>query len=207
MKKLFILFAFLFAVSTFAATFTFPGWKCTDVAKIDAAIAAAPNIWVKCTLECLKQFARKSPANFEEVLTITTAQAQADNVPERHRLSIPKQYARCARKDLLKAAFVWAKANPSSYDIHFYLTDAAELGLSDNDIYKGIYSNLMEYKYHVSVVKRAIHKLVDVSVTANVTTGKTDFQKLNRKYSKNLPTDKTTWEPVVAMIRTTIDTF
>ena len=205
MKKLFILFAFLFAVSTFAATFTFPGWKCTDVAKIDAAIAAAPNAWTKASLKCIKQYIQAPPATFEEVVKVS--EAFAKDVPERHRLSIPKQYARCARKDLLKAAFVWAKANPSSYDIHFYLTDAAELGLSDNDIYKGIYSNLMEYKYHVSVVKRAIHKLVDVSVTANVTTGKTDFQKLNRKYSKNLLTDKTTWEPVVAMIRTTIDTF
>ena len=205
MKKLFILFAFLFAVSTFAATFTFPGWKCTDVAKIDAAIAAAPNAWTNASLKCIKQYIQAPPATFEEVVKVS--ESFAKDVPERHRLSIPKQYARCARKDLLKAAFVWAKANPSSYDIHFYLTDAAELGLSDNDIYKGIYSNLMEYKYHVSVVKRAIHKLVDVSVTANVTTGKTDFQKLNRKYSKNLLTDKTTWEPVVAMIRTTIDTF
>ena len=205
MKKLFILFAFLFAVSTFAATFTFPGWKCTDVAKIDAAIAAAPNAWTQASLKCIKQYIQAPPATFEEVVKVS--ESFAKDVPERHRLSIPKQYARCARKDLLKAAFVWAKANPSSYDIHFYLTDAAELGLSDNDIYKGIYSNLMEYKYHVSVVKRAIHKLVDVSVTANVTTGKTDFQKLNRKYSKNLLNDKTTWEPVVAMIRTTIDTF
>ena len=205
MKKLFILFAFLFAISTFAATFTFPGWKCTDVAKIDAAIAAAPNSWTKASLKCIKQYIQTPPATFEDVVKVS--ETFAKDVPERHRLSIPKQYARCARKDFLKAAFVWAKANPSSYDIHFYLTDAAELGLSDNDIYKGIYSNLMEYKYHVSVVKRAIHKLVDVSVTANVTTGKTDFQKLNRKYSKNLPTDRTTWEPVVAMIRTTIDTF
>ena len=205
MKKLFILFAFLFAVSTFAATFTFPGWKCTDVAKIDAAIAAAPNAWTNASLKCIKQYIQAPPATFEEVVKVS--ESFAKDVPERHRLSIPKQYARCARKDLLKAAFVWAKANPSSYDIHFYLTDAAELGLSDNDIYKGIYSNLMEYKYHVSVVKRAIHKLVDVSVTANVTTGKTDFQKLNRKYSKNLQNDKTTWEPVVAMIRTTLDTF
>lgn len=204
MKKLFILFAFLFAVSTFAA-YTFPGWKCTDVAKIDAAIAAAPNAWTKASLKCIKQNIQTPPATFEEVVKVS--EAFAKDVPERHRLSIPKQYARCARKDLIKAAFIWSKANPSNYDIHFYLTDDDVLGLSDAEVYKGIFSNLMTYNYHVSVVKRAINKLVDVSINANVTTGKEDLQRLNRKYSKNLLKDKATWEPIVALIRTTLDTF
>ena len=57
------------------------------------------------------------------------------------------------------------------------------------------------------MVKRAINKMVDVSINANVTTGKEDFQRLNRKYSKNLLKDKATWEPIVALIRTTLDTF
>ena len=205
MKKLFILFAFLFAVSTFAATFTFPGWKCTDVAKIDAAIAAAPNAWTKASLKCIKQYIQTPPATFEDVVKVS--ETFAKDVPERHRLSIPKQYARCARRDLIKAAFIWSKANPSNYDIHFYLTDDNVLNLSAVEVYKGIYNNLMTYNYHVSVVKRAINKMVDVSINASVTTGKEDFQRLNRKYSKNLLKDKATWKPIVALIRTTLDTF
>ena len=204
MKKLFILFAFLFAVSTFAA-YTFPGWKCVDIAQIDAAIAAAPNAWTKASLKCIKQYIQTPPATFEDVVKVS--EAFAKDVPERHRLSIPKQYARCARRDLIKAAFIWSKANPSNYDIHFYLTDDDVLGLSDAEVYKGIFSNLMTYNYHVSVVKRAINKLVDVSINANVTTGKEDFQRLNRKYSKNLLKDKATWKPIVALIRTTLDTY
>lgn len=39
------------------------------------------------------------------------------------------------------------------------------------------------------------------------TKAKTTLKKLNRLYSPHLIKDKASWEPVVAMIRTALDTY
>lgn len=49
--------------------------------------------------------------------------------------------------------------------------------------------------------------LLAAAVTLDAKTVKTDLQKLNRKYSKNLLVDKTAWEPVIAQIRTTLENY
>ena len=209
MKKLFILFAFLFAVSTFAATYKFPGWKCTDVAKIDAAIAVSPTAYSTFSLQCLKRLALKAPESFDDILAVVAAETK--NIPQESarknfEIHMSKKLS-VVRGEFVKAAFAWSKTHPDRYDIFFYLNRAEELNFSDTEVYSGILENLLSYDYGVKIVKRSVEKLVDVSCSVKVTTQKADFQRLNRKYSKNLLKDKATWEPVVALIRTMIDTY
>ena len=52
--------------------------------------------------------------------------------------------------------------------------------------------------------------LIDLAASVDGTDSisvKTDLQKMNRKFSKNLLDDKAAWEPVIAKIRTTLETY
>ena len=52
--------------------------------------------------------------------------------------------------------------------------------------------------------------LLNAAVMVDGTDGinvKSDLQRLNRKFSKNLLDNKAAWEPVIAKLRTTLETY
>ena len=53
----------------------------------------------------------------------------------------------------------------------------------------------------------AIDRIIDVGPTLSGVDVKGDLQKLNRKFSRFLLKDKAKWEPVIAKIRTTLETY
>lgn len=88
MKKFFALLSIAFAAVTLsAADYTFPGWKCTDKAKITAAIAAAPDDGIKLRDSILLQLAETPPNTYAELCaivdkTIDAIRCQGKRLPQ-----------------------------------------------------------------------------------------------------------------------------
>lgn len=56
-------------------------------------------------------------------------------------------------------------------------------------------------------VRSAVDALIKLAPMVDEAKAKTTLKKLNRLYSPRLIKDKASWEPVVAMIRTALDTY
>jgi len=214
MKTITSLFLFaLVSVSAFAADTIWPGWNCNDSARIEVALAATTDANRKVDLNILKNIVAEKPASYEALCKIidTAVNAQT-NIPETYKLHLKNAYKKqipLLRSIFLKEAWAFCKANPSAYDINYYLYDSAMQALSMTDVerYSGLLNCLLTYNCSAGQVKSAVTLLIDLGINEKITTQKEDLTKLNRKYSKMLLTDKATWEPVIALIRTAIDTY
>lgn len=215
MKKIFAMFLFaLTAVSVFAGDYVFPGWKCTDLAKIDAAIAASETTESKTAMQILRVLAGQPPASFDE-LCAAVDQA-VDNVSDPAvdagtkalwKLRWKKQFA-YNRQEFLPETLAFCKAHPSMYDI--YIAMAGErYSMTGTEIYTPLVSCLIKYPdaYSAYTVRSAVKKLVAAAVTAEVKTQKSDLEKLNRIYSIKAIENPSGWTPVVSMIRTAMATY
>ena len=63
---------------------------------------------------------------------------------------------------------------------------------------------------NATLARQAIDALLNAAVMVDGTDGinvKSDLQRLNRKFSKNLLDNKAAWEPVIAKLRTTLETY
>lgn len=210
MKKIFFLFVLLFVVffafAVTAADWTFPGWKCTDTVKIQAALDSAPLPVQKAMCAILLKQAQMPPANFAALA------AQIDEVGAQYALSpaqvigFKKQYPYCQGR-FIEDAWTFCKANPTDYDLYYLNRDASKLGYTSAQLYAVLLDKLLVGNFNAALTKSTVGKLIDLAVAADVPTAKADLQKLNRKLSKNLLVDKTAWEPVIAQIRTTIETY
>lgn len=210
MKKIFFLFVLLFVVfsafSVTAADWTFPGWKCTDAVKLQSALDTAQQPYQKAMCAILLKQAQTPPANFAALA------AQIDEVGVTHALTptqvigFKKQFPYC-QNQFIEDAWTFCKANPTSYDLYYLNRDGSKLGYTSAQLYAILLDKLLTENYNASLTKSAVGKLIDLAVAADIATAKADLQKLNRKLSKNLLVDKTAWEPVIAQIRTTIETY
>lgn len=212
MKKIFFLFVllfvifFAFAVVATESAYVFPGWKCTDVAKIQAALDSAPLPVQKAMCTILLKQAQTPPANFAALA------AQIDEVGAQYALSpaqvtsFKKQYPYC-QGQFIEEAWVFCKANPTEYDLYYLTRDGNKLGYTPAQLYTLMLERLLAGNFNAALTKTTIGKLIDLAVAADIPTTKADLQKLNRKLSKNLLVDKAAWEPVIAQIRTTIETY
>lgn len=86
---------------------------------------------------------------------------------------------------------------------------SSKISLSDKEIYEALVSNLIKYNLNPSIIKRAVDKIIELGITIDVDQNimKQNLQKLNRKYSQKLITDKANYEAIVASIRTALETF
>ena len=110
----------------------------------------------------------------------------------------------------IREAWEFCMKNPSYYDIYYVIHKESVLNLSAVQRYLALRDNLLKYRMSASVARMALDAFFDAAVLADGTDGisvKTDLQKMNRKFSKNLLDDKAAWEPVVAKIRTTMETY
>lgn len=210
MKKLFALLLTFAAVALFAADYQFPGWKCTDQAKLTAAAAAAPNAWAKAQIAVLQKLAAKQPADFAEFCAVIDEVVKGSEIESKEYAFVyfKKQFAYC-RGEFMSEAWEFCVKNPTEYDL-FYLLNKSKVQLSDVTRYSSIRDYLLKYRYDVATTNCALDMLIDLAASVDGTDSisvKTDLQKMNRKFSKNLLDDKAAWEPVIAKIRTTLETY
>ena len=119
-----------------------------------------------------------------------------------------KQFAYC-RGEFMSEAWEFCVKNPTEYDL-FYLLNKSTVQLSDVTRDTSIRDYLLKYRYNVATTNSALDMLIDLAASVDGTDSisvKTDLQKMNRKFSKNLLDDKAAWEPVIAKIRTTLETY
>lgn len=212
MKKLFALLLTFAAVALFAADYQFPGWKCTDQAKLTAAAAAAPSEWEKTLIVILQKLATNPVSNFEQLCKIIDEEVNASEITDKNSafIEFKKQFPYC-RNEFIKEAWEFCKKNPSAYDFYFVAYKAEQLNLTELQRYLSIRDLLFKYNTaDASHVRELIDSLLDVAVASDGVDGisvKEDLQKLNRKFSKHLLDDKAAWEPVIAKIRTTLETY
>lgn len=215
MKKIFaIMICTLTAASAFAAEFVFPGWKCTDVDRIDAAMAAADTLHRKVEMQILRVLAEQPPATFDALRAAVEQTVDKVDAPSADagakalwKVTWTKQFA-YNRMEFFPETLAYCKDHPSSYDL-FIALRGQRYGMSNTEIYTGLTTCLIKYPdtYTVSVVREAVKKMVAAAVTAEVKTQKADLEKLNRIYSIKAIENPSGWTPVVSMIRTAMATY
>ena len=212
MKKIFAvsLFAVL-ALNAFAAEYKFPGYNCTDQAQFTAAAAEAKTPYSRCVNTILLRMLQKPVSNFTEfcalVDEVVGAEKNATEAGKKSlKISLKKQIPYIKN---LWTADVWkfCQANPSVFDLRFAMSKAKALGMSDAQLYALVTDKLLHGIYAPELVSQAIDKLAAIGPTLSGVDVKADFQKLNRRYSIFLLKNKAKWEPVIAKIRTTLETY
>ena len=184
MKKLFALLLTFAAVALFAADYQFPGWKCTDQAKLTAAAAAAPNAWAKAQIAVLQKLAAKQPADFAEFCAVIDEVVKGSEIERKEYAFVyfKKQFAYC-RGEFMSEAWEFCVKNPTEYDL-FYLLNKSKVQLSDVTRYSSIRDYLLKYRYNVATTNCALDMLIDLAASVDGTDSisvKTDLQKMNRK--------------------------
>lgn len=211
MKKFFALLFLSISAVTFAADYTFPGWKCTDKAKITAAIAAAPDDGIKLRDSILLQLAETPPNTYAELCTIVDKTIDASDVKAKdyHKIAFKKQFPHC-RNEFIIEAWEFCKKHPSDYDFYYVAYRTEQLNFTDLQVYAYMRDYLFKNSPNATLTRQAIDVLLNAAVMADGTDGinvKSDLQRLNRKFSKNLLDNKAAWEPVIAKLRTTLETY
>ena len=211
MKKFFALLFLSISAVTFAADYTFPGWKCTDKAKITAAIAAAPDDGIKLRDSILLQLAETPPNTYAELCAIVDKTIDASDVKAKdyHKIAFKKQFPYC-RNEFIAEAWEFCKKNPSDYDFYYVAYKAKQLNFTDLQVYAYMRDYLFKNSPNATLTRQAIDVLLNAAVMVDGTDGinvKSDLQRLNRKFSKNLLDNKAAWEPVIAKLRTTLETY
>ena len=211
MKKFFALLFLSISAVTFAADYTFPGWKCTDKAKITAAIAAAPDDWAKLRDTILLQLAETPPNTYAELCAIVDKTIDASDVKTKdyYKIQYKKQFPFC-RNEFIAEAWEFCKKNPSDYDFYYVAYQTKQLNFTDLQVYAYMRDYLFKNSPNATLARQAIDALLNAAVMVDGTDGinvKSDLQRLNRKFSKNLLDNKAAWEPVIAKLRTTLETY
>lgn len=213
MKKLFALLSITFAAITLTAaesTFKFPGWKCTDEVKLAEAYAAG-NVYQKTQVVILRDLAKTPPKTYAELCAIVDKAVDASEITTKdsYKNLYKKQFAYC-RNEFLAEAWDFCQKNPSYYNFYYVAYKAKKLNLTDLQVYEYMRDYLLKNSPGAVLAREAIDVLLNAAVMIDGTDGinvKSDLQRLNRKFSKNLLDNKAAWEPVIAKIRTSIETY
>lgn len=214
MKKIFAvsLFAAL-ALSAFAAEseYKFPGFLCKDAAKFAASAAIAPKLDIKCRDTVLQRMIQQPVNSFAEFAALVDSvvdelKGDADPVKVASLKILLKKQVPYVKVIWLADAWKFCQANPSAYDVYYVTARAKDIGMTDAQVYAWLKNYLLSSRYPQKV-ELIIDKLIDLAPGLTGIDAKADFQKLNRKFSKNLLKDKQKWEPIIAKIRTTLETY
>ena len=221
MKKL-VLSALMctLAVAAFATDFSHPGWKIADASKYDAMYEVAisqKNFSSAVCMAYLADFTKNGvPATFEEYKAVIAKNvdsvAKVLNITDKELIEKTKNQAICqscyCRAEFQKEGY----ASCIEYNLPFYsgffLTRATAIGLNNDELYVACRNWLMKFDYD-SVNKHLVKIMINASLESNIdnATLKADLQKLNRKFSVKLIKNKAQYEPIVAEIRTVLETL
>ncbi len=210
MKSIFFVFAIFAAVfSASAATFTRPNMNSADSATLNAALEAATAPEQKAFVSIIMEINSKTPATFADLCAVVDRVSDKYSVGLRTRIFYKKQIAYCHKKfhTFLRDAAQFCIENPSLYDRVYIAGARTAKFFTDEQIYSISMRCLLEYVKSPSGVLRLIKVAVKASNCVSPDVVKSDFEKLNRRYSLLLVEDKAAWTPVVQAIRTAMETF
>lgn len=207
------------AVAAFAADFSHPGWKVNDASKYDAMYQVAisqkhfPNA---VAMAYLADFIKNGvPATFEEYKAVIAKNvdnvAKVLNITDKKLIEETKNsaiYQSCyCRAEFLKEGYAFCIKYDMWYSGYFLMRGAAT-GLNNDELYMACKNWLMKFDSN-EVNARLVRIMIDASLESNIdnATLKADLQKLNRKFSVKLIKDKAKYEPIVAEIRTVLETL
>ena len=108
----------------------------------------------------------------------------------------------------MREAFEYVKTSGTKSDlVNFLASYNTELGLEDAELYKRSVDLALSVELSTKNALRLVRQIVRLAPGQDETTVKSDLKKLNRAFSPNLVKDKESWEPVVATIRTALETY
>lgn len=215
MRKLF-LNLFLIAAAVFSGAAYAQSADDMNVEKLSAKLAATPSTdwWKIADLNVCLQLAKYPPASFDALKTAVIAGANAvKNFPsdQSRKNFIAGQIAGKGRwwynGAYIRETYAYAKDCGTQYLLPFFVWYDSRLGLDDEEIYTQTLKVLTECDLSAKRAMLAVENLTKAAASIDEKTVKADLKKLNRLFSPKLLKDKTAWEPVVAMIRTALDTY
>ena len=207
MKKLVIALAIIATIAVHAAEFQWPGWNCKDVALLQQQLLLAPGTGYKIIISYLLVFAESPPATFQDaaaVIADVTADIITENVKHTQIYHV-KRYTSSIDKWLDDLA-IYCLANPTSYDV--YVAQRGKLA-GKPWAREMLTDRLRNHNLSLSVIPVAINLLIEYNIAGEVTNEemKDILQKLNLRYTNQLAVNKEQWAPVVAQIRTIMETY
>lgn len=206
MRKLLAIFSFaVFSASLFAAVAT-P----EQVKTYQDRIANAKNDLQRADSQAMLDIcAGEDPQSFAEILQRVNAAYAKHNV-RNSQLSVRKacQIAYFFYQGKFVAdAFKAAKADNNIFVYYIASKYKSALGLSDEACFDIYEDALLRHHFNAVMAKRVIDSLLRIAPGIDEAKVKTSLKKLNRLYSPYLIKDKAAWEPVVATIRTALETY
>ena len=151
------------------------------------------------------------PQSFDEIVTRTKAAfAKHNYVNDKYAISKACQIACWSYNGKFGAdAYKVAKADNNFFVYYLARTHRQALGLTDDECFDIYSAALLRDGAFLSMddVRSAVDDLIKLAPMVDEAKAKTTLKKLNRLYSPRLIKDKASWEPVVAMIRTALDTY
>lgn len=186
-----------------AATFSYPGWGCKDVALLQEQLALAPDNFKVLLTYQLDYVQNGAPGTFAEALQrIDEVFDSVDaEIKEEHKLRMRKQFLRFSGK-FAPELIAFCKANPDSYDFHIGLRDKTGWG------FQVVSEGLLKYRFSAEQAMMGVIYLNQQAIALEKDDGEmlSLWRKLNRMFSALLLEDET-WEKVVAQVRTLMETY
>jgi|GEM_PF-2486693 len=214
MKKIFTVSLFAALALSASAAYNFPGYNCTDPAQFSAAASAAAaenRPTSKCINTVLMKMLQTPVKSFADYCALIDSVVDAENIIPEAKKKNTKLYLKkhIAYYKNLWPADVWkfCQTNPSDIDLNFAIRKTKAIGMTDAKLYAYLIDRLLHENFQPGQAALAIDRLIAIVPTLSGVDAKADFQKLNRKYSIFLLKDKAKWEPVIAKIRTALETY
>lgn len=211
-------------VCSFAAeTYKFPGWKSTNIADLDKQISiceANKNVHSMAVCLVIKDFAQNGvPTTFDAYKAVIEKHVKyvigkngiTDQATIERELNWAIQQIPLCRNEFLGEAYAYAQKVNDRYLISYIIS--TKVNIEPSVRYQKLVEYLTKTYDNQHVVERYTCEFIDIAIKASVdgnvdnTTVKKDFQKLNRLYSSGLIKNKEIYEPVVAKIRTILETL
>ncbi len=208
MRKLFAILLFIvFAAPVFAAIATPEQLKIYQ----ERLAAATSDLQRGDEQANIDIYGGDDPQSFDEIVTRTKAAfAKHNYVNDKYAISKACQIACWSYNGKFGAdAYKVAKADNNFFVYYLARTHRQALGLTDDECFDIYSAALLRDGAFLSMddVRSAVDDLIKLAPMVDEAKAKTTLKKLNRLYSPRLIKDKASWEPVVAMIRTALDTY
>ena len=205
MRKIFAILLFIVsAAPIFAAD------KNTQIEKWTGILAEAKSDVQRADAQAsLDIFSGAEPQSFEEIVDrVKVSFAKHNYVNDKYVITKACQIA-CWNYNgkFVADAYKAAKADNDIFVYYLARTHRQALGLTDDECFDIYASVLLRGGLGINGVRSAVDALIKLAPMVDEAKAKTTLKKLNRLYSPSLIKDKATWEPVVAMIRTALDTY
>ena len=206
MRKLFLfsLFAFVSAAASAAVVTE------EKIAAYNDQIAKATAPVTKADLQAsIDVLGGADPVTFEEIVTrCKAAFAKHNYTNDAYARQKACQIACWSYSGKFVAdAFKAAKADNNVFVYYLARTHKKLLNLSDADLFDIYVDSLSTGNVSAADAKTRVSDLLKLAPSMDETKVKAVLKKLNRLYSPFLIKDKAAWEPVVAMIRTAMETW